>query len=118
MPILGPDSILAAKAAHFAREKNKFAEVNNKLLQERTLTRDRVSGVLKECGFTASDIDALLADSGIDQLIKDNYQQAQNLGVQGTPVLILSNAKQTEVGFINDYADQESLEKLLRTQPR
>lgn len=109
LPILGPESKYAAKAATMAQQKNKFDVFDQKLSGlTKPITTEKVNTALAQSGLKQKDLTAQ-ADS-LDAVIRENYVHAQNLAVQGTPVLIIANSNLTKVEFIDNVLDQKAIE--------
>ena len=89
-PILGPASLVAARAALASREQGKYSELHMALLGHRgSLNQDVVVGIAKDIGL---DVDKLLEDMKkpeINDILADNMALAQDLGISGTPALIV-----------------------------
>ena len=113
LPILGPESKYAAKAATLAQQKNKFDAFDEKLKnQTRPITMEKVNTALRQSGLKEKDITA--QNDALDAVIRDNYQHAQGLAVQGTPVLIIANSNLTQVEFIENVLDQKAIEAKIK----
>jgi protein-disulfide isomerase len=109
LPILGPDSMYAAKAATYAQQKNKFASFDNNLTsQEKPLTKEKVNMALKQSGLKEADLNA--QNDSVDVVIQENYKHATGLAVQGTPVVIIANSNLTKVEIIDNVLDQKAFE--------
>lgn len=109
LPILGPESKYAAKAATLAQQKNKFDTFDAKLMgQEKPLTIEKINAVLRQSGLKEKELTA--QNDTLDAVIRDNYVHAQNLAVQGTPVIIIANSNLTKVEFVDNVLDQKSIE--------
>lgn len=116
MPILGPNSVIAAKAAVIGHEKHRFAQVSQGLLKDRQLNKASISKVLSGVGIASGQAESAFIDEAYEEVIKNNYRVAQKLGVQGTPVLIIANQDYSKVGFVRDFNDKESLLRLIKNQ--
>ena len=91
-PILGPDSVFAARAALAARAQGKYLVFHEALMTYRgRLDEDRVMRVAKGVGL---DTDRLRRDMGapdITQIISRTYAIAEALGINGTPSFIVGD---------------------------
>ena len=113
LPILGPESKYAAKAAILAQQKNRFESFNTKIShQDKPLTVEKVNAVIKQSGLKQADMKT--QDDSLDAVIRENYLHAQNLAVQGTPVVIIANSNLTKVEFIDNVLDQKSIEAKIK----
>ena len=81
LPILGPDSLYAAKAATFAQQKNKFSSFDVRLTaQEKPITIEKVNTALEQAGLATADLAEQL--ESLQTIITENYTQAQNLNIK------------------------------------
>lgn len=93
-PILGPESIFAARAAIAARAQGKYVEFHNALIELRgSFARDRV---LKTAEDTGLDTDKLLKEietgkSKVDEILQLNFSLANDLEINGTPAFIVGD---------------------------
>ena len=67
---------------------------------------------LKQTGLREQDLTA--NTDALDAVIRENYVHAQNLAVQGTPVLIIANSNLTKVEFIENVLDQKAIESRIK----
>jgi protein-disulfide isomerase len=92
LPILGEESVVAARAALAAGRQGKYAEAHDRLMAEAgPLTRDTVLATLKAIGL---DGDRLAADMDAPQvatLIGKEFALAQALGIDGTPAFVVGD---------------------------
>lgn len=90
IPILGPTSVTAARAALAAREQGLYNEMHVALMSHRgTHTEESIFMLADQVGL---DIDQLRADMQSDavaQEISDNLQLAEAVGVRGTPAFVV-----------------------------
>jgi protein-disulfide isomerase len=111
-PVLGQDSVYAARISLAARYQNKYPQAHEALITaSRRLTRTMIDERLAEAGIdvkrAAADLDAHKAD--IDALLARNHQQARGLGFRGTPGFIVGTFRVPGVldgaGFRRAIAD-------------
>lgn len=108
LPILGPESKYAAQAATYAQQKNKFESFDTKLIaQEKPLTTEKINTALEQSGLKPVDVTS--QSDSLDTVIRENYMYAQNLAVQGTPVIIIANSNLTKVEFIDNVLDMKAI---------
>jgi protein-disulfide isomerase len=92
LPILGEESVTAARAALAARGQRKYVEAHDRLMAETgPLTRDTVLAMLKGIGL---DGDRLAADMDAPQvaaLIGRELALARALGIDGTPAFVIGS---------------------------
>ncbi len=105
-PILGPESISAARVAMAALELDpaKYAALHDELMTYKGNMTEQVA--LRMAGTLGYDIGAIkeaAADPSIEEKIALNYQLAETLGINGTPSFIVG----TEI--IRGYLPVEDL---------
>jgi protein-disulfide isomerase len=90
LPILGKDSLTAARAALAAERQGKYAAFHHALMGLKgQLSED---AVLKTAAAVGLDLDRLEADKGrpeIEAQIRATYELAQALGIRGTPAFVV-----------------------------
>ncbi|WP_144300083.1 DsbA family protein [Elioraea rosea] len=92
IPILGPASVTAARAALAAQRQGKYAEMHDGLMALRGEPTE--AAIMQLAGELRLDRDRLrrdMADPAIGQRIEANLRLAQALGVQGTPAYVVGN---------------------------
>ena len=90
-PILGPDSLLASRAALAAHLQGGYEAMHWALLAENRIDEAVIMRLAEAQGL---DVDRLLADMQADPVadhIQDNILLAQGLGVNGTPSFIIGD---------------------------
>ena len=89
LPILGPGSLYAARAALAAEKQGKYAPLHAALMTSDTIDEGSVQALAKQVGL---DVPKLLKDMDspeIAQAIDGNSQLAAALEIQGTPAFII-----------------------------
>jgi protein-disulfide isomerase len=90
MPILGEESVLAARAALAARAQGKYVEAHDRLMAETgPITRATVVAVLAGLGL---DEDRLRGDMDAPEVVAHLARElalAQALGIDGTPAFVI-----------------------------
>ena len=107
-PILGPDSLFAAKAALAAARQGKYGEFHKALYAARTRVTEAV--VLKVAAETGLDIARLKSDMqqpDIEGSISRNAELAQALGITGTPGFVVGDR------IFPGATDLETMKKLI-----
>lgn len=92
-PILGEDSVFAARAALAARAQGKYAAFHEAMMSARTRLAETT--VLKIAADVGLDIEQLRADMDapeVDAHIATSMQLAQSLGFSGTPSFVVGEA--------------------------
>ena len=111
-PVLGQDSVYAARISLAARYQDKYPQAHEALITaSRRLTRTMIDERLAQAGIdvsrAASDLDAHKTE--IDALLARNHQQARGLGFRGTPGFIVGTFRVPGVldgaGFRQAIAD-------------
>ncbi|MSP67854.1 MAG: DsbA family protein, partial [Alphaproteobacteria bacterium] len=89
-PILGPESVEAAKAALAANRQGKFAAVNERLMAFKgQLTRDAILQVAREAGVDVKRLQADMEAPEIMQALQRNRKLASKLEINGTPGFVI-----------------------------
>ncbi|MBE7637170.1 thioredoxin domain-containing protein [Sneathiella sp. P13V-1] len=89
-PILGEQSVLAARAVTAAREQGKYMEFHNALMQLRGgITKDRLMNIAKDLGMDAAKLEKDMGSEKITAEFRRTYDLAQALGITGTPAFII-----------------------------
>jgi len=100
-PILGPGSLVAARAAIASRAQGKYWEFHTALLKKRGSVNE--AGVMKVAKSIGLDIDKLKKDmksEEIADILRRNHKVAQALNINGTPAFIVAdNIFPGAVGF-------------------
>tara|TARA_R110000868_G_scaffold91449_6_gene253593 strand:+ start:1376 stop:2143 length:768 start_codon:yes stop_codon:yes gene_type:complete len=91
-PILGPGSLVAAQAALAAREQGKYAEMHMALISHKgALNRESVESVAKSIGLDVVKLVEDMKNPNINDILSSNMALAQDLGIEGTPALIVGD---------------------------
>ncbi|MFN4088624.1 MAG: DsbA family protein [Alphaproteobacteria bacterium] len=109
-PILGPDSVLAARAALAADRQGRYAEVHEILMAAPgRLDEERVFALIEAAGL---DMERLRADMGhpeIETALRRNMELAEALGIQGTPAFV--TREEIVPGAVGGPALREMIER-------
>jgi protein-disulfide isomerase len=92
IPILGPDSVVAARAALAAHRQGKYVEMHNALMRARG-TFDEAA-VVRIAGELKLDTAKLRQDMGapeIGRIVERNLQLARSLEISGTPAFVIGD---------------------------
>lgn len=92
-PILGPASVVAAKAALAARAQGKYEPYHNALMAQRGQLDEAT--ILKLATSVGLDTDRLKKDmdsAEIQQALGANLALAEQLGIRGTPGFVIGNS--------------------------
>jgi protein-disulfide isomerase len=91
-PILGPNSVFAAKAALAARKQGKYGEFHKALMQVRGVTDEsRTMAVATQVGLDSERLKADMQEAAIRDFIDRNVALAQALHINGTPGFVVGH---------------------------
>jgi protein-disulfide isomerase len=89
-PILGPGSLVAAKAALASKKQGKYFDFHLALLgHEGHLEADTVMEIAKTVGLDTVKLKADMEAEDVGLVLEANMTLAQKLGIQGTPAFIV-----------------------------
>ncbi|MPY76100.1 MAG: thioredoxin domain-containing protein [Alphaproteobacteria bacterium] len=90
LPILGPASKFAARAAMAAERQDKYLDFHVAVMGNRgPLTPDTVFQLAKKAGISVDRLKRDMADPAIEKYLQDTLQLAQQLGINGTPGFVI-----------------------------
>ena len=93
-PILGPDSVVAARVALAAHRQapDRYLALHTALMASRgRLTETNALEIAREFGFDVARIAADMGSPEIDRIIERNNALAQELGINGTPGFVIGD---------------------------
>jgi protein-disulfide isomerase len=89
-PILGPGSLVAAKAALASKKQEKYLDFHLALLgHEGHLEADTVMEIATTVGLDVAKLKADMETEEVGNILEANMSLAQKLGIQGTPAFIV-----------------------------
>ena len=91
-PVLGPDSVTAARAALAARKQGKYEPFHRAMMTMKGQINEAV--VFKMAGSVGIDTDRLKKDMAapeIDRALKTNMEMAEALDIRGTPAFVIGD---------------------------
>lgn len=92
LPILAPESRIAAAGALAAGRQGKYVEMHNALMSARgKLTKERVLAIAKEHKLDLAKLEKDMDAPEIQGEIDDNMKLAQAMGVDGTPAFVVGD---------------------------
>ncbi len=107
-PILGPDSLIASRAAVASRKQGKYVALHIALMSHRgALDAETVMGIAKEAGLDTARPRADMEDGEVSEILKETQALAARLGIEATPTLIIGD--DVHAG----YADLDTLKRLV-----
>lgn len=118
-PILGPDSVLAARVALVAKAQSqaKYDEVHRAFMKFRgRLDEKAIYKIAGEQGFNVEQLKKDVANTELDAKLKKNFDLARSLDIGGTPTFIIGDR------IISSALDQATFKQLMdaarRTQAK
>jgi protein-disulfide isomerase len=112
LPILGPNSVLAARALLASQRQGRYAPLHDALM---TLRGEPTEQVLRQTaervGLDWARLRRDMDDPAISQRIEANIRLAQAIGVEGTPALVVAGAG--PANFVPGAVDLPALERLV-----
>jgi protein-disulfide isomerase len=90
LPILGPDSVVAARAALAANMQGQYHKMHTALMNRRgTLDEPTVLAIAGELGLDAARLKSDMNKPEIAATIERNRALARDLGIRGTPAFVI-----------------------------
>jgi len=91
-PILGPGSLAASRAALASREQGKYPEMHVAMLSHRgSLNESTIMSIAENIGLDVEKLQQDMKDPKINDVLSKNMALAQDLGIDGTPGLIIGD---------------------------
>jgi protein-disulfide isomerase len=90
-PILGDDSVTAARAALAARKQGRYVPFHFALMGASDLSLDGIMAVAKSVGIDTGRLAADMNTPEIETQIQANYTLARTLGIEGTPAFVIGD---------------------------
>lgn len=110
LPVLGDESVAAARVALVADRHHKYAQVHTAMLgMKGKVTLDSALDVAKSAGLDPVMVKKEMNSPEIDLILKNNYALAKKLGVNGTPAFFIG--KQLAPGLVS----AEQLDAMIAT---
>lgn len=92
LPVLGPESLYAAKAALAAVKQKKYSEFQDVLMRHKgAFNEESVMGLAKEIGLDADRLKKDMASEEVMKVLRTNIELAESLGIRGTPGFIMGD---------------------------
>lgn len=91
LPVLGEDSVRAARAALASHEQDAYVAFHFALMQAEDLSEPAILRLAEDRGL---DSDQLLDDMygpEVDRVIERNFELARALGIEGTPAFVIGD---------------------------
>jgi protein-disulfide isomerase len=107
-PILGPDSVFAARAALAAQRQGRYVEYHVALMRLKDkLTEELVFRTAQGVGLDVERLKKDMASPEISRHLEKNADLAEELNIRGTPAFIVGNQ------LVPGAIDVPTLEKLI-----
>ncbi|ABC23228.1 DsbA family protein [Rhodospirillum rubrum] len=91
-PILGAESVMAARAALAAIGQDKYAEFHKALMAHKgKFTEEAIAGIARAQGLDAAKLKTAMAGKEVDAALARSFQIGQALGISGTPAFIVAD---------------------------
>ena len=91
-PILGPTSVVAARAALAARAQDKYVAFHDRLLDFKgSLDEAQIYSIASDTGLDVAKLKQDMAKPEIMAAIQRNYDLAEKLDIQGTPAFVIGD---------------------------
>jgi protein-disulfide isomerase len=121
LPILGPESVFAARAALAAHKQGKYAEMHLGLLAADAIDEKSVLAVATRVGLDVERLQRDAKDESISKQLAENQALADALAVNGTPAFIVGNrmlpGALDEAGLATIVSAERALAKAGNTAP-
>jgi protein-disulfide isomerase len=108
LPVLGPDSVRAAKAALASRKQNGYVPFHFALMASDDLSIEGIRATAAAVGLDPKRLEADMDSPEVNQAIDANYALANELGIQGTPAFVIGDQ------LIPGAVDKARLEQLIQ----
>lgn len=91
-PILGPPSLVAARAALASRKQGKYLAFHDALMEARgDLSESTVLAIATRVGMDTARLRRDMNDPEIGAILQRNYALAESLRINGTPSFVIGN---------------------------
>ena len=90
-PVLGPDSVMAARAALAAwgQGPEKYEAFHNALMTTKDLSLDTIKATAAQVGLDTEKLVADMQSEAVEAQLAANHALAQDLGISGTPSFVI-----------------------------
>jgi protein-disulfide isomerase len=108
LPVLGPDSERAARAALASRRQGGYVPFHFALMAAEDLSLPGIRAAAEAVGLDADRLEADMMAPEVNAAIQANYALANELGIEGTPAFVIGSQ------LIPGAVDKARLEQLIR----
>jgi protein-disulfide isomerase len=113
LPVLGPDSITAARAALAARKQGKYDAMHRALMMVKgQIDEAAVTKVASSVGLDVERLKADMAAPEVDRALKANLKLAEALDIHGTPGFVIGDE------IVPGAVSLDELKRLIETARR
>ena len=91
MPVLGPDSVRAARAALASRKQDGYVPFHFALMASDDLSLAGIRAIAKGVGLDPDRLEADMEAPEVSAVIEANYALAHELGIEGTPAFVIGD---------------------------
>ncbi len=91
MPVLGPDSVRAARAALASRKQDGYVPFHFALMASDDLSPAGIRATAKGVGLDPDRLEADMEAPEVSAVIEANYALAHELGIEGTPAFVIGD---------------------------
>lgn len=94
LPVLGEDSVRAARAALASQKQNVnlYLDFHLALMSAKDLSADGISKIAEQVGLDPSQLTQDMESDDVSRAIEANYELASALGIEGTPAFVIGDA--------------------------
>ena len=113
LPVLGPNSVLAARAALAAKTQGKYNPFSQALFADsRQIDDATVTGIAKDLGLNVTKFKQDMNSNNVTEQLKANMALANQLGVPGTPAFFIGKTSATSMDTIQQLSGEVSQSEL------
>ena len=93
LPVLGEDSVRAARAALASRKQDEslYLDFHFALMSAKDLSKDGISKIAKNIGLDPAQLALDMESDAVSKAIEANYELASALGIEGTPAFVVGD---------------------------
>ena len=92
LPVLGADSVRAARAALAAERQGRYTPFHFALMTSDDLSPEAIRRLAADVGLDPDQLEQDMDAPEIQEAIDANYRLAQELGIEGTPAFVIGDA--------------------------
>jgi protein-disulfide isomerase len=107
LPVLGPDSVRAARAALASRQQARYVPFHFALMAADDLSPEGIRAVARDVGLDPEQLEADMDSPEVTAAIEANYALANKLSIEGTPAFVIGDQ------VIPGAVDKARLEQLI-----